>query len=847
MKTHHALRSRFQLLLAASLTLGGAIYLAAPVLADGTAAGTSIRNTATGTFTDGTTNYNATSNEVVIEVSEIAGVNLVAQTPSNASPNAGDTLYVDFVITNTGNDPTQFFIPGAATLSNTTAFTQNGPIQIIATNGINLPTAVNVPAAGGATGALLGATPGSIVANPGSGTTGTVTVRVPIRALPSATSGQTTTVALGNTGNTPATVNGQNVGITAGGTGDLYTVDNANGVGGETNATAPSNGVREAMATSPAITVNARLQAFSTVLKAVSGYNNNGTPNSLSDDTLTYRLALRVDNPTTPPAGVVTSDLYGTQINVNNSTATPYVLVSDAVPADLQLAATNPTPPPGWTVVYSQSSLTINALSALWTTARPTTGGPITRVGFIYDTSAAPLSRGSVGVGNVISGFTFEMNPTAAFTGGQVSNIAQVFGQSQPGVVVPGTSTQIVYDESGDQTSNNGLDANNPDPATGGPAGTTGGITDGVANPATDGVDPGTGNDPTNTTGTNTGGDTGNGSKTLGGEVTQFTIAATPLNGPNGQPGAMGPTNNNDDFTAKSIVVDPGLNPATPLTDAQTPPTAFTNTVQNTSGGSQMISLLPTAPTTATALPDNTTVTITNPTTGMSATYTYTAAGGFTFTAGTGGTSATNPVDLTVAGGANANYMVTVDLPAGAPQLTEFPVPIVAFVDTANDGSPTGDPSNTTIDYLYTNYLSLVKEARVLEADGTTAVAGAAGTFGTDQAALTAAAIPGRVIEYRITYRNLSRSAGSGTNNATLPANNLVITEDGNAGTNNWAVSTLDPKYATNPTVGSAIDPQGTITVTTGGTPVNIQTYRDTVTAVAPGATGNFTFQRQIK
>jgi hypothetical protein len=43
------------------------------------------------------------------------------------------------------------------------------------------------------------------------------------------------------------------------------------------------------------------------------------------------------------------------------------------------------------------------------------------------------------------------------------------------------------------------------------------------------------------------------------------------------------------------------------------------------------------------------------------------------------------------------------------------------------------------------------------------------------------------------------------------------------------------------------VDPLGTITVTTGGTPVDIQSYTNTVPSVAPGATGNFIFQRKIK
>jgi hypothetical protein len=335
MNSHKFWRSRHWL--AAMLTIGGLLRFSLPVLADGTAAGTSIKNTATGTFSDGTTTYNTTSNEVTIEVSEVAGINVTAQPPSNASPNAGETLYVEFVITNTGNDPSQFFIPGTATLSNTTAFQQNGAIQIVAKDGTALTTFVNVPANGDTTANLL-SNP-TIAANPGTGTLGTITVRVPIRALPSATASSTTTVSLGNT--TP--VNGQNIDVPAPvtDTTKLYTVDNANGAGGETNTTTPST--KEAMATSGNITVGARLQSFATVLKAIASYNPNGTANNLADDVLTYNLALRVENPTTPPAGFVAADLHGTRVSVNGNTTIPYVLISDAIPAGFEPRASNPT------------------------------------------------------------------------------------------------------------------------------------------------------------------------------------------------------------------------------------------------------------------------------------------------------------------------------------------------------------------------------------------------------------------------------------------------------------------------------------------------------------------------
>jgi hypothetical protein len=816
-------------IVAAFLLLSSTFGTISPVLAQ-VAAGSDIKNTATAKFKDDAgTVYNSTSNEIVIKVAEIAGINITAQTPSAPTPNAGDTLFVDYVITNTGNDPTQFFIPGTATLSNTTNFSQNGQLQIIAVNGTTLGTAVNVPNAGGTTGALL-TTSGSIPANPGTGTNGTITVRVPIKVSAGAIAGQTLTVALGNT----STPNSQNQDqSTDVDTNDFYTVDNADGATGETAGT-PVNGVRESMATSSTITVNARQQAFSTVLKAVSSYSTGANANDVSDDVLTYGLALKVENPTLPTgSGLVTSDLYGTAIKGLDATKA-YVLVSDAIPTGMKLGTANPVAPSGWQVVYTTDALAINAPSATWVTTRP--AGIITRVGYVYDTTVKPLTKGAP----AITGFTFTVTPDTGFTGGQIANIAQTFGQSQPGTVVPGTATQIVYDESGDQTSNNGLLGANPDPLTaGGTTPANGGITDGKADSAADGSDPGTGTDPTanNTNqGNNTG--AGAGTKTVGGEDNIFVIAATPLNGPDAQPGATGPTGTNDDFTNKSIVVPAGKNPTVNLTDAETPAITFKNTVKNTSGGSQIISLLPTPPATPGDLIDGTKVTITDPATGgQTASYTYTAAGGFVPSAGT-----TTPVKITVLAGGTANYTVTVDLPA-APQLQGYPVPITSFVDVNGDGKPAGEPSNITIDRVYTNYLKLEKKARLLEPNGIP-VAGTAGTFTTDQTALAVAATPGRIIEYQISYTNISTTGGS--NNVILNAKDLVITENGTTGGNTWFITTVDPKYPT-PANGSAAGTSVTVTTATNGTVTDIQQYEDTIVKVDPAGTGTFTFQRKIK
>jgi hypothetical protein len=822
---------RWRQLLAATLAIGSTLQLIAPAFADGTAAGTVITNTATATFADGpvgnpgTNSYNATSNTVKISVSEIAGISLTAQTPSNAAPLAGGSFTVDFVIVNTGNDPTLFNIPKAVTFSNTTGAFILNKMEIVTLDGLgNVTSATPITAAGIDTAAVpVG---------------GKVTVRVTVDVAPGAPKNAATTIALGKTTND----NEQNVPYVAD-AGSVRTKD----IVGETNGDLPIGIEKEAMDTSTTITVAGRLQAFAAVLKANDGYAPGTDPNVL-DGKLTYNLALKVDNPTTPPAGFVVSDLYGTAVKVDGVSVNR-VLVSDAIPGSTQLGVTaDITKPTNWTIVYSTTAIGTSAYQADWVTTRPSTATNIKRIGFIYNTNAVaaptdpglgPILKGSP----TIKGFSFKVTPLTGFKGGAIANIAQIFGQSQPGTVATGTATQIVYDESGDQTTNNGLDGTDPDPLKT-PA-DNGGITDGVANTTKDGVDPGTGNDPSDPA-TNIGADGVTApSKVIGGEDNVYTIAATPLNGPLGQPGAEGsPNNTNDDFTNKSIVVPPGTDPATTLDPAVF---TFTNTVQNTSSSTQVISLLPTPPATTGDLPTNTVVSIKD-TAGNIANYTYNGTV-FVFTAAgsTAGLSATNPIKLTVAAGltpaTSPSYSVIVDLPTGTPQLKGFPVPVTAFVDANKTGLPTGNPSNITIDRLYTNYLSLDKKARILLPDGVTPVTGPAGTFTTVQADLSAAATPGNIIEYQITYKNISTAGG--TNSVTLPANNLVITENGSTGGNTWFGVTVDPKYPT-PATGTGTDAAGTISVTVSG--ADIQEYKDTITTVAPGtAGGTLTFQRKIK
>ncbi len=827
-------------LVIAALVTGGTLQFIAPVMAN--TGGIDIVNRATATYNDGTPggpDYNATSNTVTIRVREVAGITIDAAAPSNTAPKPGEKLYVDFTITNAGFDPTQFFIPDTATLSNTADFRIDGPLTVMSVNGAaqNGTTGIAVPSGGAATGDASSFTFTGAGAGGSIPVGSTVVVRVPIEVLGSATTASTLEVSLGETD----PVDRDNL-VRVNGTKDVYTVDNPDSVTGEYPGTPVDT--REAMDTSAEITVSARFQAFASVLKANGGYDNNSTPNNLADDELTYNLALRVENPSPSPSPeLAPSDLYGTAITVDTATVNR-VLISDAIPAGTELGATGDISVGSnsdWQIVYTTDPLTTTALDADWVTVRPASG--ITRVGFIYNTDAAPSGDGPIAKGTTLNGFTFKVKTLASFTGGQIANIAQVFGQSQPGTPAANTATQIVYDESGDQDSNNKLVGANPDGITD----ESGGINSGVADPTKDGIDPGTGTDPTAAT-ANTGTDPASGD--LGGETTVYTIASAPFTGPDGAPEAAGPNpdpDKNKDYTNQSIVLPPGLDPATALTDAQTPDVVFENTVKNVSAASQTISLIPTLPASfgpnEAALPDGSTVTIDPDGAGSLPAVTYTYSGG-SFT-----TSGSAP-SVSVPAGGSQDYTVTVNLPSGA-QLTGYPVVINAFVDGDSDGVlDANEPSNQTIDRYYTGYVRLLKDARILEADGSPLAT--ISNFTTDEVVLGQEAQPGRIIEYRIRYENISvGSASDPADNKYLSANELTIVEDGDDGTNTWFQTTVDRAAPVTSGNGSLVAPGGstvTLTKTTNGTVTNdIEVYTVDVGDVAPGGSGQMTFEREIK
>jgi hypothetical protein len=821
-------KASFYRLMAATLTIGG-VSLSMPLLATAqTASGTSIINRATGTYEDPSQPgipINTTSNTVTVTVAEVAGITAIGNGIVDSTPLTPvlgtDTLTYSFLITNVGNDTTRVSIPtpvltGPATLTgaNTYDIDANGD-GTFETNGATLATAQL---------ALLSPL-------------GKIRVNIPVLVDVAATSGAPIVVRLGDTApndNSAGTQNQASTGLAT----DLRTIDGVTPADVGETVGAPTNGEREASAVAQ-ILVGANPQAFAAVLKTQGIYSNNATPLNFSDDLQTYNLTLRVD--AAAPAGASPSltpaDLTGTSTTVDNVVANR-ILVSDAIPANTVLTAA-PIAPLGWTVVYTTSVNTIDANAALWTAAPPafpTALGTFTRVGF---TNAGPITRGTT-----VTGFVFQVRTTGVpAAGGSVYNIAQLFGQSVGG-------TTVVYDESGDVTPSNF----NNDGTVGPGPNTNPAAPKGVANPANDGID---------NLGTNTG--TG-----PGGEDNVLTLlpAGTLLNGPLNAPAAVGPTNNNDDFTNKSTTVPFGTNPAGTI---DPPSLTFTNTLNAPTTALTNVLLRPIAPATAGDLPTNTTATLTFGT--QTATYTYNGAA-FIFTPLPGDTAIQIP---NIPANSSVNYTVAIDLPLATSLSTNigrgYPVPILAFSDTgagpfAGNGTlDTGEASNITIDRVYTGFLRLLKTSQVFVGTGPAVI----GTDGTPSTTVKTPS-PGNILRYIITYDNIS-TAPVGVGNIILDATNVVITDSGILNTavaptapngNNWGQDySVNGVIDTSHALGSAVDSgtgsvitffagtAGTTAVTeqSGTTPAtDITRYVNTLSVpVTPGsAARTFRFDRKL-
>ena len=262
------------------------------------------------------------------------------------------------------------------------------------------------------------------------------------------------------------------------------------------------------------------------------------------------------------------------------------------------------------------------------------------------------------------------------------------------------------------------------------------------------------------------------------------------LNGPSGQPGAIGPgPSNNTDYTNQAV--DP---------TATNTPVVFTNTLQNTGNA-----------------PD--TFVITAPTVPAGSLVEISFDGGLTYAPiATGGTPNAGVTSPSVAPLVPLTYKTRVTLPTGATPLTGYDTALTATSVT----TPTS--SNTTIDRIYAGYLQMVKTATVANATGVGGL--------TDP-------VPGAVITYIITYTNIA-TAPVGIGNVNLDALAVVITEDGDAAPNNWAPNTNH--------VALPIDSRAGVVVTSASTgAVANGKYVDTVGTVPAGQSGILTILRTIK
>ena len=662
--------------------------LATPAAAQ-TPGSTVISNTATATYSDGTNNYNTTSNTVTVTVANVAGLTITPDGQSDPSVVSGQTgVTFSFTVTNTGNfaDQVRFLALGASVRA-------IGPGSITAAvidNGDNV--------IGGGDTDILGN--GGVVDHAlAQNASAVVLVRVTISGA--ATAGQTVQVLLGDAA-----------------------------TGGPSFDNQASN-------------------SSANEVRTVSALSVNGTREARGDITVTVQNDVQLRAVLTAPAGPValgSNITYTNQVcNDGNRPAASMALgtnngvfVVAAVPTGTQLSATNVFPAG---TLYTVSPLATAPQSAVWTTTAPVPVTSTTRVAF---NAGATLAAGtcSTAVNMIVT-----ITTTNAST--PIYQIIDAFATN--------TVLAVVTDQSGDAVVNKGDgNGNYNEPPLGQPVSPTQGFM----------------------------------------LPTLLQQVGSVLLGPQGFPGATGPTDQNDDFTERSVNTGiAGVAPGGVTTAGGV--FTFVNTVQNTGNANDTFTL--SAPT----VPAGFTVEIS--TTGLAGAYTTVSGGGST--------------TLALNFGQSGDIHVRVTAPAGQTVLTGF-----SSILQAESGVTPGS-TNRTIDRLYTGFVRLLKSATVTNATG---VGGASD------------AVPGAQIEFVIAYANVMTAVAAGSGNSSLTASNIVITEDGAAGTNNWATFTAQ-------VVGSASD------VNTTGTPGSItgdsagsNVLTDTIASLPAGGSGTFRFRRVI-
>jgi hypothetical protein len=307
--------------------------------------------------------------------------------------------------------------------------------------------------------------------------------------------------------------------------------------------------------------------------------------------------------------------------------------------------------------------------------------------------------------------------------------------------------------------------------------------------------------------------------------------AGAVLNGPSGFPGAVGPDGTtNTDYTALSYT-DGGnacclsavATGSTESVPASAVAETFTNSLQNTGNKYDTYTLSAATGTGLTALPTGWTVTFKS--TGQTATANCPAV--------TAGTTITS---VCVESGSTATYQAVYTPPSSATTFT----PYTAYGD-AITATSTNTPTSTNVtndEFFVGGFVKLTKTA----ADAAGTPCSSATTF-----VIATTASPGDCVQYTVTYTNVAPTGG--TNNATLNASNIVITENGTgtgttngvAYTNTWATNSSG-LYAAPVDSGS-----GTVGGYSGSQAAGSTSFTDTISSLAAGASGTVTFKVQIK
>ncbi len=799
-------------LVATLLMSGGLINSIAPVFADVPRASTEIENTATASYDDGNgATVNTSSNTVKITVAKVAGI-LVNPTgfeditTANAFK-AGNDIYANFDVINTGNDGVKFNVPKLATIvtpPNTTA-----PATFTETQYFDGTDWITVTATAGAPSQTIPVG-------------GTLKVRVKAKIAGNATVGSNIIVKLGQTVS-PTTVASvaphieRGVGVGEGVEGnDIFTVD-VSAVDGTIVKLggAAANGIRETSA-QQTIKVEAIKQAFPIIGLA------SGTPVPLTPttDTIPYTVDISVSPTDTTGSGKVATALSPTVIKLGTGASpaagsgvdTPRVIVTTSIPPNSTFASLG-TVPTDWTPVYSKtvySAVPGAAATVLWSTTPPANLADVKQVGFIYTPSGTTATVG----------IALPINSTASFP---INVTTDQLGTFNAVSAIIGTSPDAL----------GAPDPNKPATATEDDA-----VTTARSAPVTPGT-PIIFNGPVNDAQAKGPGGNNN---------TDFTNKSMAISG----------TANTTRNAAGNLPTLSLVGTATTL-----PAVTFSNAVKNPNNANTDIYLLPTAPATAGDLPTGTKVTIKNSDGSQTRTYTYS---GTAFAYTSSNTTITTPIVLpsVAANGGTAGYSVDVVLPVGSAQLVGSPVPITAFIGgtitnsmavlpvTGGTGAtatvaPTA--TNTTIDRVYTGFINLVKEVRALDSVGQeddTSIPYLTGTASVGQVK------PGKFIQYRIRAVNIvPEEDTTATGSQTLKAQNLNVKEDGVfsvTNPNNWAANTTHETGTAKARLGTTIL-QGTVTFggkTDSDADVSRYDANFAPTLIAPGETGSFTFIRKV-